>query len=172
MQTTSPTSSFQLYHKIVFLGKRGKDKSLLIQKLLGSASNSKYDSKGIEYHNLELEYQNKVHYIQFWDLSSHFDEKIDIFLRNTSLVAFVFDFKDKESQKHVQKLHEVVTSFLSVQMILVGITNKEGKFKASKEFTKWAKEKDFLVHKIYLPKNEGISQLIQMIIQQIDHEED
>ena len=172
MQAASPNSSFQSYDKIVFLGKRGNDKSLLIQKLLGSASNSKHDSKGIEYHNLELEYQNKVHYIQFWDLSSHFDEKIDIFLRNTSFVVFVFDFKDNESQKYVQKLHDVVTNFLSIEMIFVGITNKEGEVKASKEFTKWAKEKEFLVHKVYLQKNEGISQLIQMIIQQIDHEED
>ncbi|MHA1206430.1 MAG: hypothetical protein ACTSSO_02540 [Candidatus Hodarchaeales archaeon] len=170
MQKASPTSSFQSYHKIVFLGKRGIDKSLLIQKLLGSASNSEHESKGIEYHNLELEFQNKVHYIQFWDLSSNFDEKIDLFLRNTSLVIFVFDFKDKMSQKYVTNLHELVTNFLSVKVIFVGITNKEGKVKASKEFTNWNKEKEFPVHKINFQTNEGISLLLQMIIQQIDHE--
>ncbi|MHA1512878.1 MAG: GTPase domain-containing protein [Candidatus Hodarchaeales archaeon] len=163
MQKASPTSSFQSYHKIVFLGKRGIYKSLLIQKLLGSASNS-------EHHNLELEFQNKVHYIQFWDLSSNFDEKIDLFLRNTSLVIFVFDFKDKMSQKYVTNLHGVVTNFLSEEVIFVGITNKEGKVKASKEFTNWKKEKEFPIHKINFQTNEGISLLLQMIIKQIDHE--
>lgn len=172
MQDTSPTSSFQSYHKIVFLGKRGVDKSLLIQKLLGSASNSEHDSIGIEYYNLELDYQNKVHYLQFWDLSSQFDKNFDLFLRNTSLVVFVFDFKDKESQKYILKLYEVVTKFLSVKLTFVGITNKEGKSKASKEFTNWTKEKEFLIHQVNLQKNEGISQLLQMIVQQVGHEED
>jgi len=172
MQTTSPASSFQSYHKIVFLGKRGVDKSLLIHKLLGSASNSEHDSIGMEYYNLELDYQNKTYYLQFWDLSSHFDEKIDLFLRNSSLIVFVFDFKDKESQKYLLKLHEVVNNFLSVELTFVGITNKEGKFKASKEFTNWAKEKEFLIHQVYLQKNEGISQLLQMIVQNINHKKD
>ena len=68
MQGTSPSSStFQVYNKIVFLGKRRVDKSLLIQRLLGSTLNSEHDSVGIEYYNLELEFQNKVHYLQFWD---------------------------------------------------------------------------------------------------------
>ena len=173
MQTTSPTSSFQSYNKIVFLGKRKVDKSLLIQRLLGSTSNSEHDSIGIEYYNLEFDFQDKVHYLQFWDLSSHFDEKIDFFLRNTSLVVFVFDFKDKESQRYVLNLYEVITSILSsVKFTLVGITNKEGKFKASKEFTKWAKEKGFLIHQVFLQKNEGISQLLQLIVKKIDLEED
>ena len=85
----------------------------------------------------------------------------------------VFDFKDKESQRYVLNIHEVITSILSsVKLTLVGITNKEGKFKASKEFMNWTKEKGFLIHQVYLQKNEGISQLLQLIVQQIDREED
>ena len=171
MQDGSATSSFQSYQKIVFFGKREVGKTLLIRKLLGSTSSSEHNSVGIEYHNLELEYQNKVHYLQFWDLSSHLDDKFELFLRNTSLVVFVFDFKDKEYQKYLFRLHELVTNFLSVEIIIVGILNKEGKSKVSKEFANWTKEKEFLIHQVNLQKNEGISQLLQMIVTESDHEE-
>ena len=172
MQATSPTSSSQSYYKIVFLGKRGVGKTLLIQELLRSSSNSEHEPIGIEYHNLELKYKNKIHYLQFWDLSSNFDEKIDLFLRNTSLVVFVFDFKDKESQKYVINLYEEVTKELSVKLIFAGITKKEGKAKASKEFTNWTKENEFFIHQVNLQNDEGISQLLQLIVKQIYHEED
>jgi GTPase SAR1 family protein len=171
MQSKPPTSSFQSYHKIVFLGKQGVNKSLLVQKLLGSASKSEHDLLGIEYHNLEIEHQNKVHYLQFWDLSSHFDKELSIFLRNTSSIVFVFDFNDKNSQLYVQDLYGVIMDFLSLEKkIIVGLTNKVGKIKASKDFTNWIKEKEFLIHQVFLEKNEGISQLLQMIVQQLDKE--
>ncbi len=172
MQGTSPSSStFQVYNKIVFLGKRGVEKSLLIQRLLGSNANSKHDSLGIEYHNLELEYQNKVNYLQFWDLSSHFEEKLDFFLQKASLVIFVFDFNDKESQRYLRNLYDANTSlFSSTKLIFVGITKKEGKLKTWKDFANWIKEKSFVIHSTFLLKNEGISQLLQMIVQVIDKE--
>ncbi len=172
MQGTSPSSStFQVYNKIVFLGKRGVEKSLLIQRLLGSNANSKHDSLAIEYHNLELEYQNKVNYLQFWDLSSHFEEKFDFFLQKASLVIFVFDFNDKESQRYLRNLYDAKTSlFSSTKLIFVGITKNEGKLKTWKEFANWIKEKSFVIHPTFLLKNEGISQLLQMIVQVIDKE--
>ncbi|MHA1945932.1 MAG: GTPase domain-containing protein [Candidatus Hodarchaeales archaeon] len=172
MPDTSPSSStFQVYNKIVFLGKRGVEKSLLIQRLLGYNAKSKHDSLEIEYHNLELEYQNKVNYLQFWDLSSHFEENLEIFLQNASLVIFVFDFNDKESQRYLRNLYDTNTSlFSSAKLIFVGITKKEGKLKTWKDFTNWIKEKSFVIHPTFLLKNEGISQLLQTIVQIIDKE--
>lgn len=173
MQGTSPSSSFQVYHKIVFLGKQRVGKSLLVQRLLGSTSTSKHDSSGIEYYNLELDYKNKVNYLQFWDLSSHFEEKFDLFLRNTALVIFVFDFNDKESQTYIRYLYDANTNlFSSTKSMFVGITNKEGKLKTWKDFASWIKEKNFVIHPTFLLKNEGISQLLQMIVQLMDNEED
>ncbi|MHA1931678.1 MAG: GTPase domain-containing protein, partial [Promethearchaeota archaeon] len=169
--TSSSSSSFQVYNKIVFLGKRGIEKSLLIQRLLGSNANSKHDSLGIEYHNLELEYQNKVNYLQLWDLSSHFEEDLSPFLQKASLIIFVFDFGDKESQRYLRKLYDGNTSlFSTTKLLIVGITKKEGKLKPWKDFAKWVKEKSFIIHPTFLLKNEGISQLLQMIVQRINEE--
>ena len=48
--------------------------------------------------------------------------------------------------------------------------DKKGKMKASRDFTNWAKEKEFNIHPVFLQKNEGISQLLQMIVKQINIE--
>ena len=167
MAATESTSSFQRYHKIVFLGKPESQKSLLIRKILGSTSESIPESTNIEYYNIEIEHQNDVHYLQIWNLQSQIEENLSTFLRNTSSVIFVFNYKDKETQSHIQSLHEQVTSFLSgFNIIFVGLQHKEGKAKASREFTNWIKENAFSIHNVYLPKNEGVSQLIRLIIQQ------
>lgn len=156
----------------MFLGKRGEDKSLLIHRLIGVTSNSEIKSLGVEYYNLELEFQNKVNYLQFWGLSSHLEDNLDHFLKNASVIIFVFNYSDKESQRYIIDLYNSKFNFpSSTKLAFVGITNKEGKLKLWKDFASWAKEKSFAIHPVFLIKNEGISQLLRMIVQKINHEE-
>ena len=71
LTSTAQTSTFTDYYKVIFLGKQGTGKTSIIQRLVTSKSDIEpQPTLGINYHNVELEYQNKKYYFQFWDISN------------------------------------------------------------------------------------------------------
>ena len=174
LTSTAQTSTFTDYHKVIFLGKQGIGKTSIIQRLVTSTFDIEpQPTLGINYHNVELEYQNKKYYFQFWDISNALDDQLTTFLLNTSLVVLIFDYNEKDTQKNVNQLYNTIKEHNSdIPIIISGNRAKNTKQKIPKELSDLAKTEDQLIYPITSQKYDGLSVLLQAIVQNFHSSEE
>ncbi len=167
LTSTTQNSSVTDYYKVVFLGRQGIGKTSIIQRLVTSKTDTQHQpTLGIIYHNVELEYQNNKYYIQLWDVSNTLENQMITFLSNTALCVLIFDYNDKKSLQNVRQLFDTIKAFsTTIHILFVGNRAKNTKQKIPKELSDLAQGNDLKIYPITSQNYDGLSVLLQAIVQ-------